>query len=73
MSNTELNPNEMEQVSGGAKAGGMKNKPEPKAGYIIHQITNTDTLWALSRHYNTTMDAIMKANRTGYWLYIPKK
>ena len=82
MSNIELNLNEMEEVSGGAKAGGMKNKPAAKSGYIIHQITNTDTLWALSRHYHTTIEAIMKANpsiqdksliRTGYWLYIPKK
>lgn len=82
MSTNELNTNEMEVVSGGVAAGGMKNKPEPKSGYIIHKITDTDTLWALSRHYHTTIEAIMKANpsiqdrrliRTGYWLYIPAK
>ena len=79
--NKELNMNEMEAVSGGkVAAGGMKNKPAPKAGYTVHHITNTDTLWDLSRKYNTTIDAIMKANptikdrnliRTGYYLYIP--
>ena len=78
----ELNMNELETVTGGTVAGGMKNKPENKAGYIIHKITNTDTVWNLSRHYGCTMDDILKANpsiqdksliRTGYYLYIPKK
>ena len=78
----ELNTNEMEVVSGGAVAGGMKNNPADKAGYIIHKITNTDTVWNLSRHYGCTMDDIVKANptiqdksliRTGYYLYIPKR
>ena len=82
MSNNELNLNEMEVVTGGVVAGGMKNKPANKAGYIIHKITNTDTVWNLSRHYGCTMDEIVKANpsiqdkrliRTGYYLYIPKK
>ena len=78
----ELNMNEMETVSGGVVAGGMKDKPAAKNGYIIHKITATDTVWALSRHYGCTMDDILKANptiqdksliRTGYYLYIPKK
>ena len=78
----ELNMNEMETVSGGVVAGGMKDKPAAKNGYIIHKITATDTVWALSRHYGCTMDDIVRANptiqdksliRTGYYLYIPKK
>ena len=78
----ELNMNEMEEAVGGATAGGMAKKPAPKAGYIIHQITATDTVWGLSKKYGVTMDAIVKANptitdkrliRTGFWLYIPKK
>ena len=78
----ELNLNEMETVSGGVVAGGMKDKPAARNGYIIHKITATDTVWALSRHYGCTMDDILKANptiqdksliRTGYYLYIPKK
>ena len=82
MTEMEMNLNEMEQISGGVIAGGVKNKPAAKAGYIIHQITSTDTVWALSRHYGCTMDDIVKANpsirdkrliRTGYWLYIPAK
>ena len=82
MTEMEMNLNEMEQISGGVVAGGVKNKPAAKAGYIIHQITATDTVWALSRHYGRTMDDIVKANpsirdkrliRTGYWLYIPAK
>ena len=81
MENNEMNVNEMESAVGGAIAGGMKNKPAPKAGYIIHRITNTDTLWGLSRHYHTTIQKIMDANpsiedkrliRTGYYLYIPQ-
>ena len=83
MENKELNVNELEVVSGGVvPAGGMKNKPAPKAGYIIHKITDTDTVWGLSRKYHVTMDEIVVANpsivdkrliRTGYYLYIPKK
>ncbi len=82
MDTKDLNLNEMEKAAGGVIAGGVKNKPPEKAGYIVHQITNTDTVWGLSRHYNCTMDDIVKANpsiqdkrliRTGYWLYIPKK
>ena len=78
----ELNPEELESANGGAIAGGMKNKPNAKTGYIIHKITATDTVWSLSRHYGCKMDAIVKANptiqdksliRTGYYLYIPKK
>ena len=78
----ELNLNEMEAVNGGVRAGGTKEKPEAKAGYIIHQITDTDTVYGLAKKYHTTMDAIVKANpsiedkrliRTGYWLLIPKK
>ncbi len=83
MDNQELNLEQMEQVSGGkAVAGGVKNKPAPKAGYIVHQITDTDTVWSLHVKYGVSMDAIVAANpsiqdprliRTGYWLYIPKK
>ena len=77
----ELNTSELEAVNGGiVPAGGVKQKPVPKAGYIVHQITAMDTVWGLSRKYNVTMDAIVKANpsikdkrliRTGYLLYIP--
>ena len=81
MDNMELNINEMENVNGGVAAGGVKDKPAPKKGFIIHKITDTDTLWALSRHDHTTIEAIMAANpsiqdkrliRTGYYIYIPK-
>jgi len=82
MENKELNMNEMDKVSGGVLAGGVKDKPSQKKGYIIHQITATDTVWALSRHYHCTMQEILDANpsiqdkrliRTGYYLYIPDK
>ena len=82
MENNELNINELEQASGGVLAGGVKDKPADKAGYIIHKITATDTVWGLSRHYGCSMEDIVKANpsiqdkrliRTGYYLYIPKK
>lgn len=78
----EITPDELGAASGGVVAGGLKKKPAPKSGYILHQITATDTVWNLSRHYGCTMDAILEANpsiedkrliRTGFWLYIPKK
>ena len=82
MNRQELNMNEAEEVAGGVTAGGLRNKPAPKDGYYIHQITAHDTVWGLSRKYGVSMDAIVKANpsiedkrliRTGFWLYIPKK
>ena len=78
----ELNLNEMEEVNGGAMAGGLRTKPAAKAGYILHKITPKDTVWGLSRKYHCSMDAIVKANpsiqdkrliRANYWLYIPKR
>ena len=81
MDNMELNVNEMEKVAGGTvPAGGVKERPNPKAGYEIVQIGPKDTLWGLAKKYNTTIEAIMKAKpsikdrnliRTGYYLYIP--
>ena len=78
----ELTMNEMDEVSGGrVAAGGLKNKPGAKAGYILHKITANDTVWGLSRRYHCSMDASLKANpsikdarliRTNYWLYIPR-
>ena len=79
----ELTMNEMDEVSGGrVAAGGLKNKPGEKAGYILHKITANDTVWGLAKRYGVTMNAIVKANpsiknprliRTNYWLYIPAR
>ncbi len=78
----ELNVNEMEAVTGGARAGGTKDRPDPKPGYIVYQITASDNLTRIAKRFNTTIPAIMRANpsitdknliRTGYWLLIPQK
>ena len=78
----ELNLVEMEEVSGGVVAGGLRYKPAAKAGYILHKITARDTVWGLARRYHCSMDAILRANpsirdkrliRTNYWLYIPRR
>ena len=78
----ELTENELEQVNGGAVAGGLAHKPRAKAGYILHKITARDTVWGLSRKYHCSMDAIVAANpsiedrrliRTNDWLYIPAR
>ena len=78
----ELTMNEMNAVSGGiVAAGGVKNKPRVRHGYIRHRITANDTVWGLSRHYHCSIDSILRANptikdarliRTNYWLYIPR-
>jgi len=81
----ELNVNDLEDVSGGAgkvRAGGMKVRPDPRPGYIIHQISANDTLTRIAARYGTTIQAIMACNptikdknliRTGYYLFIPAK
>ncbi len=78
----ELNINELEEATGGARAGGTKNRPDPKAGYIVYQITASDNLTRIAKRFNTTVAAIMRANpsitdknliRTDYWLLIPQK
>ena len=85
MENNELNLEQMEQASGGAgkvKAGGLKEKPAEKPGYVIHKITATDNLTRIANKYNTTINAILACNpsikdknliRTGYYIYVPKK
>ena len=79
----EITEEQMDEVSGGkVVAGGMKDKPAAKAGYIVHQITATDTLTRIANKYGTTVKALMEANptikdahwiRTGYYLYVPSK
>ena len=81
--NNELNLDEMEEVSGGkVRAGGLKKKPGDKDGFIIHQITATDTMIRIAEKYGTTVSAIMACTpsikdkrwiRTGYYIYVPKR
>ena len=88
MENNELNVNELEAIAGGkdakkkVPAGGLAKRPDDKPGYIIHQITATDTLIRIANKYKTTVQAIMACNssikdknliRTGYYIYVPKK
>ena len=88
MENKELNLNELENVAGGQEAkkkvpaGGLAKRPADKPGYIVHQITATDTLIRIANKYNTTVQAIMACNssikdknliRTGFYIYVPVK
>ena len=79
MENTnELNVNEMEEVSGGAR---HFEKQKDKPGYIQHKVTATDTLiriankyhisdWRLIRKWNPHIDPKTNMIRTGEWLWI---
>ena len=81
MNNAELNVEELEDVTGGkVAAGGLKNKPAAKKGFVIHQIGVNDTLTRIANTYGTTVKALMDANpsikdknliRTGYYIYVP--
>ena len=80
MSNVELNMDQMESVSGGR--GGSPTKLPEKTGYIVYQIVGDDNLTKIAKKFNTTVNAIMKANpttidnknfiRAGFWIYIPQ-
>ena len=79
MENTkELNPNEMEQVSGGT--GGSPTRLPMKLGCTVYHIQAGDTLGAIARQHNTTAEQIRAVNTTisnlnditaGYYIYVP--
>lgn len=77
---TELNMNELNNVTGGS-TGGYDKQPKPKKGFMIYHIKKGDTLWALAKKYKTTIDDIVDANPcikdpnfivAGFFIYIPK-
>ncbi len=79
---TELNPEQMEEVSGGRNEGGYAKKPDSKKGCIIYQVQSRDTLTKIASRYNTTVSAIMRVNSelvdknfivTGCYIYVPAK
>ena len=80
MSNTELNMNQMDSVSGGR--GGSPTELPQKTGYVVYRIVGEDNLTKIAKKFNTSVDAIMKANpttldsknfiRAGFWIYIPQ-
>ena len=79
---TDLSDEQLSEISGGkVAAGGVRQKLPAKAGYIVHQITATDTLIRIANKYHTTVKAIKACNpsikdvrliRTGYYIYVPK-
>ena len=77
MEAVELTMEEMNEIAGGAF-----KKPEPKAGFLLHQVQPGDTLYKLGKKYHCTVDDIMSWNPKiknrnmiydGDWLYIMKK
>ena len=77
--NSELNLNDLENVSGGT--GGSKNPLPPKAGCFVYWIQRGDTLSKIARRFGTTVAAIKAVNPTihnvnditaDYYIYIPE-
>jgi len=76
---TELNLNEMEQVSGG-RGGSPYNLP-PKGGCSVYRIQGGDNLTKIARRYGTSIEFLMNINEgiiinrnditTGYYMYVP--
>ena len=80
MENTELNLNEMEEISGGKNEGGYDRPPKEKSGCVIYKIGAGQTLGKIARANGTTVERIMKANkelknpnfiRAGAYIYLP--
>ena len=57
----ELNPNEMEQVNGGAGAG-ITTKDVKEKKWIKYHVVDGDTLWSIKKRYNCTVTDIKKWN-----------
>ncbi len=80
MEMNELNLEEMESISGGD--GGYRKQPAAKKGYAIYQIKAGDNLNGIAYKFHTTVEAIMKANksvlsnpnfiRARFYIYIPQ-
>jgi len=79
MKMNELNPEELEGVSGGSA--GSKNPLPAKAGCIVYKVQNGQNLTWIANNFGTTVDAIMSVNvgiisnknviRAGYYIYVP--
>ncbi len=77
ISENEVNMDEMDEVSGGAR---YKKLPA-KEGFSVYHILPGDTLYALAKRFHTTIDALMACNpqitnrnliRAGQYMYIPR-
>ena len=76
---SELNLNEMEQISGGA--GGSSTHLPPKSGCAEHLIQTGETLSRIAGRFGTTVDYLMSINkgiitnanfiRAGFYMYVP--
>ena len=76
---TELNLNEMEQVSGGR--GGSSSKLPPNGGCNVYRIQGGDNLTKIARRYGTSIEFLMNINEgiiknrnditTGCYMYVP--
>lgn len=75
---TELNLNEMEEISGGA--GGSRKVLPAVAGFRVYKIVPGDNLTKIARRNKTTVKRLMEINpditnrnfiRSGFYMYIP--
>ena len=80
MENTELNLEELEEVTGGKSAGGYSKKPKAKAGCKIYKVVSGDTLTKIAHRNGTTVERIMRVNSelenpnfivAGCYIYVP--
>ena len=80
MSTNELNPNEMESVTGGT--GGSSTPLPPKEGFEVYKILPGNTLTRIANKFHTTIDYLMSINPTitnknditaGRYIYVPRQ
>ena len=77
---SELNLDQMEQVSGGK--GGSETPLRPTDKYDVYKIQSGDNLTKIARKFNTTVQFLFDINATitdknditaGRWMYVPKQ
>ena len=77
---SELNLNQMEEVTGGK--GGSATPLTPTAKYDVYKIQSGDNLTRIATRYNTTVQYLFDINPTitnknditaGRWMYVPYK
>lgn len=77
----ELNPQELEGVTGGNSDAGFEREPKAKAGCGTYKIARGDTLYSIAKAYGTTVNRLLAINpeikdrsfiMTGRFIYVPE-
>ena len=76
----ELNPEELEGVTGGNDDGGFERKPRAKNGCDVYKIVHGDTLTSIAKAHNTSVNRLLTLNPqiknrsfiiSGHYIYVP--